>query len=182
MTPFTICLSPGHTPRTPGASRGIITEYGLTSAIIGDLVFRLDKAGHTAHLIGSSSNSEQVKAINNIGPDFGLELHFNNMATKPEWNGTMCLHSGSKNGIELASNVQSNLFHMLKTKNRHIHKGYFQLNPDNYVIPIIRLTRCPFIVVEPLYLSNDSDFEKIDIQLISIAIFEGVISYWEAVS
>ena len=45
------------------------------------------------------------------------------------------------------------------------------------IIEIVRKTNCPFIVVEPLYFSNDSDFEKIDIPLISTAIFEGCLAF-----
>ena len=182
MTKFTIALSPGHTPRSPGASRGNITEYGLSAAIIGDLVFRLDKAGHTAHLIGSGSNAAQIARINALHPDFGLELHFNNMSTYPAWHGTECLHSGSISGLSLARDINNSLCSKLKTKNRGVHVGHYQLDKRKKIIDMIRLTNCPFVVVEPLFLSNDSDFQKIDIQLISIAIFEGVINYWESAS
>lgn len=178
MKKFTVALSPGHTPTAPGATRGNITEYGLSSAIIGDLIFRLDKAGHTAHLVGSDSNKNQVAQINKIAPDFGLELHFNSHTDK-KVNGSMCLYyPKSKKGSLLASSVSHQIASSLKIKNKGAYFGNYELDPQKPVITIIKDTSCPFIVVEPLYLSNPSDFEKIDIPLISIAIFKGITEYW----
>ncbi len=180
MKPFSICLSPGHTAENPGASRGVITEYGLSSAIIGDLIFRLDKAGHTAHLIGSDSNRNQVERINEIDPDFGLELHFNN-SVRESWNGTMVLYSGSRKGRKLALKISNSISGLLGTKNKGAVIGNYRLDRRRPIIEIIRKTRCPFVVVEPLFLSNAQDFEKIDVPLISIAIMEGIYKYWEAI-
>lgn len=177
-TKFKICLSMGHTPSSPGAARGCINEYGLSSAVIGDLAYRLDKLGHQAWIIGADSNRDQVADINELAPDFGLELHFNSHLSQ-KLDGTEVLYSGSKNGYSLALNVSSYLSEMLGTKNRGVVIGNYQLNKRKPIIEIIRKTVCPFVVVEPLFLSNDSDFEKIDITLISVGILRGCVSYWE---
>jgi len=178
MKPFTGVFSPGHTATSQGASRGVITEYGLSSAVIGDLIFKLSKIGHTAYLIGSASNSAQVKTINKIAPDFGLELHFNANVLS-DVNGSMCLHSGSDNGYRLATRVNNKMVGLLHTRDAGIHKAHYQLDVRKPIITMVKKTSCPFIICEPLYLSNDKDFERIDIQLISTAIFEGILSYWE---
>ena len=180
MKPFTAVFSPGHTPTAPGATRGNVTEYGLSSAIIGDMIFRLSKLGHTAHLIGSNTNSAQVRRINKIAPDFGLELHFNNMASQPDWNGTMCLYyPGSKKGYDLASTINQKIVRAIGTASRGLHPAHYQLNPKKKIITIVKRSNCPFIVVEPLYFSNADDFERIDIPAISIAIVRGCVEYWE---
>ena len=171
-----IALAPGHTPESPGAKRGDITEYGLSSAIIGDLIFRLDKAGYEALLVGSASNRDQAIRTNEMHPDFGLELHFNNHNIKG-FHGTEVLHAGSIQGERLSGYLEYNLVGALGTYDRGTHKAYYQLDPNNPIITIVKDTHCPFVVVEPLFLSNDEDFAKIDIQLISIALYEGVISY-----
>jgi N-acetylmuramoyl-L-alanine amidase len=181
MKHFSVCLSPGHTPTNPGASRGPVTEYSLSSAIIGDMIFRLSKMGHIAHLIGSEDNIEQVKHINYVDPDFGLELHFNGH-TDPAINGTMCLHAGAGRGVKLASAVNNRLVSMLGTHDKGCRKGHYRLDKTKPLIYMIRETNCPFILVEPLYLSNLDDFQKIDIPAISIAIVEGCVMYWEEVS
>jgi len=178
-TKFRVALSMGHYPSSPGATRGNVTEYGLSSAVIGYLAYRLDKLGHEAWIIGADSNKNQVKEINKLNPDFGLELHFNNMATHPKWNGTEVLHSGSKKGHSLASNISSYTSEMLGTKNRGAVVGNYKLNKRKPIIEIIRKTICPFVVVEALFLSNDSDFEKIDTTLISVGILRGCLAYWE---
>lgn len=179
MKKFKIALSMGHHPSSPGAARGKITEYGLTSAIIGDLAFRLDKLGHEAWIIGADTNKNQVKEINKLKPDFGLELHFNNMAGHPEWNGTEVMHAGSKKGTELAIEIHNSVVDILDTNRRGTPVGNYQLDIRKPIIEIIRNTNCPFVVIEPLFLSNDSDFEKIDITLISVGILKGILVYWE---
>jgi N-acetylmuramoyl-L-alanine amidase len=47
---------------------------------------------------------------------------------------------------------------------------------------MIRLTSCPWVIVEPCYLSNDQDFNKIDPETIALGIFAGVVEYWETVN
>ncbi len=180
MKQFSICLSPGHTAKNPGASRGNVTEYGLSSAIIGDLIFRLDKAGHVAHVIGSDSNRNQVERINEIDPDFGLELHFNSSVKRHGFYGTMILYSGSRKGRKLAIKLSKSISASLETKNVGPIIGNYQLDRRKPIIIMIRKTKCPFVVVEPLFLSYHADFEKIDVPLISIAIMEGIYNYWEA--
>ncbi len=175
---FSIALSPGHTPTAPGATRGNVTEYGLSSAIIGDMIFRLSKLGHTAHLIGSNTNSAQVRRINKIAPDFGLELHFN-ASVREDWNGSMVLHAGSQRGVDLANAIQKSQIKALGTKNKGIHKAHYRLDRRKPIITIVRETACPFVVIEPLYLSNAQDFERIDVPGISIAIVSGCLNYWE---
>jgi len=178
MKPFKIAVSPGHTPSAPGATHGNITEYGLSMAVLGDLVFRLDKLGHQAWIIGAESNTMQARKINKMNPDFGFELHFNAHKNR-EVCGTEVLHSGSNKGQALASDLENSITNILGTKSRGIPIGHYQLNPKKPLITIIRKTVCPMVVVEPLFLSNPDDFEKIDITLISVGILRGLEAYWE---
>ena len=171
-----IALSAGHTPKRPGAKKGIISEYALTSAIVGDLIYRLEKSGNEAWIIGASTNSKQIEQINSLGCDCGLELHFNSFSSQ-EMHGTEVLHAGSKNGEKLAQCIQSKLIEKLKTKDRGVKLGHYQQNVRKPIISMLADTNCPFVVPEPLFLSNDDDLLKIDIQLISIALFEGFESY-----
>lgn len=178
MKKFKVALSAGHTPNSPGATQGDVSEYGLSSAVLGDLIFRLDKEGHEAWIVGADTNKSQVKAINKLNADFGLELHFNNMTTKPEWNGSLVMHAGSSNGKHLASCINLTVATILQTKDRGIYKAHYQLDKRRPLITIVKKTNCPFVLVEPLYLSNPSDFAKIDITLISVGILRGLEAYW----
>lgn len=178
---FTTAVSPGHTALDQGAQRDHVTEYSLTCQIIGKFARIASEAGHICHLIGSGSNSQQIDWINDKGVDFGFELHFNNMASKPEWNGSLCMHAGSTKGITLAKYVNIKVANYLRTRNRGTFKGHHQLDIRNELIDIIKYTNCPFIVIEPCYLSNLEDFRKIDCDVIARSIFNGCLDYWEGV-
>ncbi len=178
MKKFKLAISPGHTPDKPGASHGNITEYGLSMAVLGDLIFRLGKRGHEAWIIGADSNSYQATKINKLNPDFGFELHFNSFHDAT-WNGTEVLHSGSKKGRALASALHDSIVDLLGTKGRGTPIAHYQLNKRKPLITIIKNTVCTFVVIEPLFLSNPSDFEKIDITLISVGILRGILNYWK---
>ena len=171
-----IALIPGHTATSQGASHGNVSEYGLSSTVIGSLVFKLTKAGHTAFLIGHGSNSSQADAVNKLDCDFGLELHFNSHSDK-SMNGTETLYSGSATGHGLANAINSSLSALLHTRDRGCHVGHYQLDPEKPLITIIKNTNPTFVVVEPLFLSNEKDRGKIDIELISTGIFEGILDY-----
>ena len=171
-----IALIPGHTAKNQGASYGDISEYGPASAIIGDLIWRLSKTEHEPVLIGSDSNGTQAKKVNAVNADFGLELHFNSHVGD-SMHGTETLHAGSRSGEKLAEYIQGPLFKMLGTRNRGIAVGHYQMNTSKAIDEILRKTNCPFVIPEPLFLSNENDRQKLDIQLISIALFEGIKNY-----
>jgi len=179
MKPFKIAISAGHTPSSPGASHEEITEYGLSSAVVGDLIYRLDKMGHEAWIVGADGNKNQVKAINKLNADFGFELHYNNMASKPAWNGSLVMHAGSEKGMGLAKCINKEVVDMLGTRDRGIFKAHYQLDKRKELITIVKYTKCPFVVVEPLFLSNPDDRKKIDITLLSVGILRGLLAYWE---
>ena len=175
-----VALSAGHTPYRQGAEFGLISEYGLTSAIIGDLILRLQKAGHEAWIIGADSNLEQIKRINELQVDCGMELHFNSH-TGQELNGTEVLHAGSTRGKLLAGSVQKELVKRLGTKDRGIRLGHYQGNRRKPIIEMLRETNCPFIVPEPLFLSNPFDLSRLDPAGIAIALFDGLIDFYNQI-
>ncbi|MBT4269232.1 MAG: N-acetylmuramoyl-L-alanine amidase [Deltaproteobacteria bacterium] len=171
-----IAISAPHTPSRPGAGFGIVTEYGLGSAVVGDLVFRLQKAGHEAWLIGAGNNRVQIADINKLGVDCGLELHFNSFSVA-DMSGTEVLHAGSKRGVSLAECIQKALLEKLRTKDRGIKMGHHRGDVRKPIIEMLKDTNCPFVVPEPLFLSNPDDYSRIDIPAISIALFEGLEGY-----
>ena len=171
-----IALSAPHTPNRPGVQKGIVCEYGLSSAVIGDLVFRLQKAGHQPWLIGADSNVRQIARINELKADCGLELHFNAFVNG-SMHGTEVLHAGSERGAALAACIQKPLVDRLKTRDRGIKIGHFRGDVRQPIIDMLVATNCPFVITEPLFLSHPGDFEKVDIPLISIALLEGLEAY-----
>jgi N-acetylmuramoyl-L-alanine amidase len=175
-----IALSVGHTPYRQGAERGVISEYGLTAAIIGDLIFRLQKANHEAWLIGADSNREQIERINELGVDCGLELHFNSHVGD-KLNGTEVLHAGSKRGALLAGCIQKTLVSRLGTRDMGVRLGHAQGDVRKPIIEMLMDTNCPFVVPEPLFLSNPFDIRRLDPAGIAIALFDGLMDYYNAI-
>jgi len=171
-----IALSVPHTPNRPGASACGVNEYGLGCAVIGDLIYRLTKTGHEAWLIGADNNLEQINQINKLNVDCGLELHFNAF-TKDSMKGTEVLHANSEKGILLADCIQKSLVKRLGTRDRGIMIGHFRGNVRKPILGMLQNTNCPFVIPEPLFLSNPGDFSKIDVLAISWAIFTGLENY-----
>ncbi len=175
----TIAISAGHTPTRPGAKQGNISEYSLTTAIAGRLCQLLAEKGHEPWLIGADTNTAQIEAINKLNPTLGLELHFNSFTTD-EMHGTEVLHAGSRKGIQLAQHIQNNLLDRLGTKDRGIKKGYYQGDYRKPMIEMLSLTKCPFVIPEPLFLSNPADFDKVGSEmreLVAIALLDGIELY-----
>jgi len=175
---FTMVISPGHTAKSQGAQRNDISEYGLSCAIVGLVVFDLTKLGHVIHLIGSNSNKKQIERINCLNPDFGIEVHAN-ANRNPYVNGSMCLHSSSDDSKALNFEINKSLVDTLNIGNLGIHFGNYQLDVNRKLIDILRFTKCPFSIIEPLHLSNDIDFSMIDIVKISKGITNGILHYWQ---
>lgn len=174
-----IAISAGHTPDRPGARQGNISEYSLTTAIAGRICQILSEKGHEAWLIGASSNTSQIEQINKLGATCGLELHFNSFTTD-EMHGTEVLHAGSKRGIQLAQHVQNRLLDLLGTKDRGIKKGYYQGDYTKPMVEMLSKTNCPFVIPEPLFLSNPADFAKVNSEmreLVAIAVCDGIELY-----
>lgn len=172
----TIAISAGHTPKNPGARRGNISEYSETTAIVGRCCQILSRKGHYPFLIGAGNNLEQIEQINKRNPVCGFELHFNSFISD-DMHGTETLHAGSTKGIRLAQHIQNNLLDRLGTKDRGIKKGHYEGDFRKPIIQMLRMTNCPFVVPEPLFLSNNEDFTRLDHEAISIALCDGVEMY-----
>ena len=174
-----IAISAGHTPTRPGATQGNISEYSLTTAIAGRLCQLLSEKGYFAWIIGADTNANQIDAINKLNPSCGLELHFNSF-TDGTMHGTEVLHAGSKRGIQLAQHIQNNLLDRLGTKDRGIKKGYYQGDYRKPLVEMLSKTNCPFVIPEPLFLSNPGDFAKVGSgmrELVAIALCDGIELY-----
>jgi N-acetylmuramoyl-L-alanine amidase len=171
-----IAISSGHLPNGQGAAIGRISEYGATSEVVGKTISILSKYGHEVWDIGSASNTEQVRRINALSPDIGLEIHLNSVSD-PSVNGTEVLHSNSVKGISLAKCIQESLVDTLKTKDRGTRVGHYRGDPKYGLCEMIKNTVCPFVIVEPLFLSNIEDLSRLDCSLIAAGISLGIKEY-----
>jgi N-acetylmuramoyl-L-alanine amidase len=174
-----IAISAGHTPVDPGATTGINSEYGLTSEIVGRCVNLLSQRGYEVWLIGADSNAKQIEKINQLDADCGLELHFNS-CSDPDVQGCETLYSGSQKGKSLAELIQKRLVSALKTADRGVKIGYYRQDRSQPVIPMLRLTNCPFVIPEPLFLSAAGDFSKLNTELVAKALCQGIEDFFKS--
>lgn len=180
MEPHIIAISAGHTPKRPGAKNKNVSEYSLTTVIVGRCCQILSEKGHFPWLIGSGNNSDQIKQINSLNPACGFELHFNSF-TDDGMHGTEVLHAGSTRGERLAENIQAQLLNRLGTRDRGTKKGHYEGNIRKPIISMLRDTNCPFVVPEPLFLSHPEDYSRLDSELIAIALCDGIELYLQTI-
>jgi N-acetylmuramoyl-L-alanine amidase len=180
MKRYTIAISAGHTPKHPGAQHENVSEYSLTTAIVGRCCQILSEKGHFPWLIGAGNNFDQIKRINEIQPACGFELHFNSFKTADMF-GTETLHAGSTRGEKLAQFIQASLLDRLGTRNRGTKKGYYQGDWRNPIIDMLTKTNCPFVIPEPLFLSHPEDFSRLDSELIAVALCDGIEMYLQTI-
>jgi len=171
-----IALSIAHEPNSVGAKRGVFTEYGMSCHVTGILAERLQRRGHEVYIIGSGTLSWKTNRINDLNCDVGVEIHFNS-SIHPTTKGAMCLHAGSKQGEKLAEIIGRRISEVLGVGDLKPKLGKYQLDPKNKLLYILRKTNCPFVVVEPCYLSNDDDLTSVNMSLIAFAVCDGLELY-----
>lgn len=112
-----------------------------------------------------------VKRINEVNPAFVVSLHSNaaenNTATGTE---TLYWHT-SANSKRLAEIMQAGLVKALGLPNRGIKPR------DN--LAILRGTKCPAVIVEPFFISNNEDYKKAKFAMADMAkaIVSGIAMY-----
>lgn len=100
--------------------------------------------------------TKKASVINAWNADLAIDIHFNGNID-PDVGGIMTLHSGSVLSIKLAELIQSRMVHCIGLKDRGTPHGYYQLNPQNRLCGFLRLTNCPAVITEGLYLTNPKE-------------------------
>lgn len=116
-----------------------------------------------------SGLNQLVRDTNTMEPDLVVSLHCNAAEAKTA-TGTETLywHTSAK-GKRLAECVQARMVKALGLADRGVKPR------DN--LAILRGTKCPAIIVEPFFISNGTDYKKVDIDALAKAILMGVSDY-----
>jgi len=185
-----IALSAGHSPfdkSHPGASHNGLNEYELGCQIIPELVRELYSRNYTIYVVGGSL-SQRIRQINKLPLNAAVELHFNAFHDK-RVRGCETLHSQRIESRQLAGSVQSSLMTSLRKnrrywKDRGIKPGFNWGTPNpNDMVSFLDQVECAAVIVEPGFLSNWKDAERLkdvdgDIYgRIAEGIFEGIARY-----
>jgi len=161
---YKIAICPGHYPDSPGAKshwhfRGIdyiMNEHTEALKVIEYLYYNLrDKSFMTVEIFNGTLE-KKVEGINKYHPHLALEVHFNSHADS-DAHGCEVLHSGTAKSIDIAERIQRRLVEILKREDRGTKVGYYEGNTEKGMLYYLKKTKCPAIIIEPLFLSNLND-------------------------
>lgn len=129
----------------------------------------------------------KVWIVNKAKPVCAVELHLNS-SSNPKARGSLCMYYPTKKSEQLAKFILDNIGKIINQPKlgislptRGAYVGNYQLDPSKAILYFLRRTKCPAVVVEPLFLSNDQDvylLKKLKYhRYIATGIFLGILDY-----
>lgn len=172
-----VVVNIGHGPegKDPGAVNNVlkVTEFKYNQDLSSALVAALKKAGHKVDIVLQDARGVGMVAgaCNALNPDVVVSLH-SNAAENLNATGTETLYwHTSENGKKLANEIQGKMVAALGLPSRGIKAR------DN--LAVLRSTKCPAVIVEPFFISNDNDYKVAVAKLpqLAQAIADGVTQW-----
>lgn len=152
----------GHKPESPGACNETygICEFefnnNLVDRIMESLVDPIDPDGGIELVkVLRRTYKELPDDINKLEPDFVVSFHCNAFNKKTSGTETLYYHN-SKTGKKMAEAFQRNMVTALDLPNRGI-KGKGVEDRGGH---LLRYTNAPCVLIEPIFIDNDSDFDR----------------------
>ena len=123
---------------------------------------------------------QKVKMINKSKSDIAIEIHLN-WANNENARGGLIMYYPSEKSKKLAEFLIKAMRNMTTLPVRGIFEGRFRLDKTKPYLYILRKTRCPTIVLEPLFLSNYTDVQLLKSgmihKILAGTIYLGVLDY-----
>lgn len=129
----------------------------------------------------------KVKLVNKARPNIAIEVHLNS-SNSEKARGALCMYYPQKRSRDLARFILQGikdatlapiLGSSLPTRGAYI--GHYRLDPSKAILYFLRKTKCPAVVVEPLFISNKEDADLLRKSrihnTIAAGIYLGVIQY-----
>lgn len=160
-----LALSAGHYPASPGAVYGAVVEHTIAVEWVTYLKPLLEQYGLTVFMVPTGALVAKVGAINAEQCDAAIELHLN---SDPAHAGTGCetlYMPGSVESQRFAGEVQSKVA-LVVPPDRGVKEGWYRMDSpghadfpgdvegDEVVDAFLRLTHCPAVIVEPLFIHD----------------------------
>ncbi|MBN3032572.1 MAG: N-acetylmuramoyl-L-alanine amidase [Candidatus Saganbacteria bacterium] len=151
-----IVLDPGHGGDDPGAvGRGGRPEKELTLLTAQACAARLRAAGATVYLTRHEDRRNNLRDVvnfaNRVGADIFLCIHYNS-SDSPGVAGSETYYCNPVSR-RFAETMHETIVRGLRRKDRGLHRVGFYT---------IRYTRMPGVLIEPVYLSNDAEYNLAD--------------------
>lgn len=146
----TVVIDPGHGGKDKGAFRSGVRESQLTLQTAQRLEALLKRRGLRTEMTRRSdvfvSLGSRVAIANRYRSAVFVSIHFNACGDS-RYRGVETFYGGAA-GSKLARAIQTRLASRLKTQNRGVKQRNFK---------VLRLTRCPAVLVECGFLSHGSE-------------------------
>lgn len=171
-----IAIDIGHAENTGARGNGL-EEHEVAKAIGHWLATLLRTGGHVVEVIDfpASSNTRDLAktiwAANIGGYDIGLSLHCDASDSPEAHGGHVCFYPGSVQGARLAVCVADKLCREMQGRANAV------MSRPN--LAVLRRTRCPWVLVECGFITNEGDAGVMSEHpdRIARAIAEGVMDY-----
>lgn len=145
-----VILSAGHHSTNRGFCVGGICEYPITKEWAEAIALSLPK-NRVVAFAPDTDLKNKIIAINKASPKLAVEIHFN-ASTAPA-SGSETLHSTSRASIYAAVAVQNRLGKLVPP-DRKTKVGYYHGDPAKGILPFLKDTKCPAIIIEVCFLAD----------------------------
>ena len=173
-----VVIDPGHGGEDPGAvTRTGLTEADACWAVATRLADRLASFGAKVRFSRTEPEnpdmSERAMRANEIDADVFLSIHLNEHAEPTAEGSSTYYFGGSRAGESLADQIQEQLTRLGLRDCRSHARSY----------PILRETRMPAVLVEPVFISNPDESKRLEdhefLSNVADAIAAGVRRFFE---
>lgn len=160
-----IAVSAGHHKRKPGACYQGFCEH--EEAVRWQKLI-VEALGTQAVAVPTGVLKTKVEFINNLKPDFAVEIHFNSAKVWNDLNengivdegevknvgkGCLTLHyPESHKGIMIANEVQDGLEQIYDRHWNGVMPGYYRMDPQYGIDYFLARTLCPSVIIEPEFI------------------------------
>lgn len=154
---FVIALDPGHGGEDTGMTGGEAVEKDVDLKICSKLKIMLESQGYQVVMTRGDdtrlSKEERASLANASGADLLVSVHCNYAETDTELTGAVsCYQDGSKKSRTLAENIQERLTEESGAADGGCEAGDYTILND---------TEMPAVLVQPGYLSNETEAAKL---------------------
>jgi len=185
-----IAIDCGHNP--PGDLGSTSSEYKLAEFVeahrIVSYVYRelYEKGFQIVNF--AERLKTKVQIVNKSKPDIAIEVHLNSCSDVKQ-RGALCMYYPSQKSRDLARFILKEIGNVSAVgiigsaliKKRGVYVGNFRLDPSYPILYFLRKTKCPAVVVEPLFLSNTEDCKLLKRgqihKIIAEGIYLGILDY-----
>jgi len=116
---------------------------------------------------------EKVNTINRSRADCALEIHLNS-SQNINAKGALLMYYPTDNSKQLAREIEHSFGDVLSSPVRGSFEGHFRLDPQKPFLYILRKTKCPTVVVEPLFISSSKESDMLENGIIQRIIAQAI--------